>query len=382
MDAKATAAVQALLDELVADGTELGLQAVVYRNGEVVIDAAAGIADRESGRPVDGDTLFTVFSVSKGVTATCIHLLAERGRLSYDDPIARYWPAFAAEGKGQVTIRDALTHRAGLPHLPEGITPEGLCDWEGVCDGIAALSPLWEPGTETGYHAYSFGWILGEVLRRIDGRPIATFVQEEICAPINAPDIYFGIPDAVESRVATLENAPRPEGMPLPPPDALILRAIPPEVGTTGQVFNRADVRRAAIPAAGGIMSARSLARHYAALIGEVDGVRLLPAERIAAATALQTDATDVVIGVPTRKGLGYFLGGPRSPMSERISAFGHPGAGGSIGFADPEYGLAVGFTKNMLRAALDPTQASAYRVGQKIREALGIPSAEEVASH
>ncbi|MGD9895126.1 MAG: serine hydrolase domain-containing protein, partial [Dehalococcoidia bacterium] len=112
MDAKATAAVQALLDELVADGTELGLQAVVYRNGEVVIDAAAGIADRESGRPVDGDTLFTVFSVSKGVTATCIHLLAERGRLSYDDPIARYWPAFAAEGKGQVTIRDALTHRA------------------------------------------------------------------------------------------------------------------------------------------------------------------------------------------------------------------------------------------------------------------------------
>lgn len=381
MDSNATAAVQGLLDELISDGTELGLQAVAYRNGEVVIDAVAGVADRESGRPVNGDTLFTVFSVSKGVTATSIHLLAERGQLDYDDRIARYWPEFAAEGKGQVTIRDALTHRAGVPHLPEGITPEGLCDWDGVTAGIAALAPLWEPGTETGYHAYSFGWILGEVLRRIDGRPIATFVQEEICAPINAPDIYFGIPDTVEDRVATLENAPRPEGMPLPAPDALIMRAIPPDVGTTGQVFNRADVRRASIPAAGGIMSARSLARHYAALIGEVDGVRLLPAERIATATALQTDATDLVIGVPTRKGLGYFLGGPRSPMSERVSAFGHPGAGGSIGFADPEYGLAVGFTKNMLRTALDPTQASAYRVGQKIREALGIPSAEEVAS-
>ncbi len=381
MDTAATATVQALLDELVADGTELGLQAVAYRNGELVIDAVAGVADRQSGQPVDGDTLFTVFSVSKGITATCIHLLAERGQLDYDDRIARYWPEFAAEGKGQVTVRDALTHRAGVPHLPDAITPEGLCDWEGICAGIAALPPLWEPGTETGYHAYSFGWILGEVLRRVDGRPIATFVQEEICAPVGATDIYLGIPDGVESRVATLENAPRPEGMPLPAPDALIMRAIPPQVGTTGQVFNRADVRRASIPAAGGIMSARALARHYAALIGEVDGVRLLPAERIAVATALQTDATDLVIGVPTRKGLGYFLGGPRSPMSERVSAFGHPGAGGSIGFADPEYGLAVGFTKNMLRTALDPTQASAYRVGEKIREALGIPSAEEVAS-
>jgi len=381
MDTQASAAVQELLEDLVADGTELGLQAVAYRNGAIVIDAAAGIADRDSGQPVDGDTLFTVFSVSKGITATCIHLLAERGQLNYDDPIARYWPEFAAEGKGQVTIRDALTHRAGVPHLPEGISPEGLCDWDGVCAGIAALAPLWEPGTDTGYHAYSFGWILGEVLRRIDGRPIASFVEEEICAPINAPDIYFGIADAVENRVATLENAPRPEGMPLPASDALIMRAIPPDVGTTGQVFNRADVRRASIPAAGGIMSARSLARHYGALIGEVDGARLLPAERIATATALQTEATDVVIGVPTRKGLGYFLGGPRSPMSERVSAFGHPGAGGSIGFADPEYGLAVGFTKNMLRTALDPTQASAYRVGRKIREVLGIPSAEEVAS-
>jgi len=278
-------------------------------------------------------------------------------------------------------VRDALTHRAGVPHLPEGITPEALCDWDGICAAIAAHAPLWEPGAETGYHAYTFGWILGEVMRRIDGRPIETFVQEEICAPLGMRDIYVGIPDGVDGRVATLENAPRPEGMPLPPPDALILRAIPPQVGTTGEVFNRADVRRAAIPGAGGIMSARALARHYAALIGAVDGVRLLPAARVATATALQTDATDLVIGMPTRKGLGYFLGGPRSPMSERGTAFGHPGAGGSIGFADPEYGLAVGFTKNMLRVAPDPTRASAFRVAERIRDSLGIPSAAEAVS-
>jgi CubicO group peptidase (beta-lactamase class C family) len=380
MNTTATAAVQALLDELVSDGQELGLQAVAYLNGELVIDAAAGVADRATGRPVDGDTLFTVFSTTKGITATCIHLLAERGKLDYDDPIARYWPEFAAHGKDRVTVRDALTHRAGVPQMPADVTPAALGDWDRMCAAIAAQPPLWEPSTQTGYHAYTFGWILGEVLRRIDGRPIAAFVQDEICAPLGVRDIYFGIPGAVEGRVATLENAPPPEGAPQPPADALIFRAIPPAVGTTGAVFNRPDVRRAVIPAGGGIMSARAVARHYAALIGEVDGVRLLPPERVAIATALQTDAQDLVLGLPTRKGLGYFLGGPRSPMSERLTSFGHPGAGGSIGFADPEYGLAVGFTKNMLRTSLDPTQAAAFRVGQRIREALGIPSGAEVA--
>src|SRR5262245_6617535 len=290
MNQDANQAVHTLLEELVADGTELGLQAVAYRNGELVIDAFAGTADRDSGRPVDGDTLFTSFSTTKGITATCIHLLAERGQLDYDDPITRYWPEFGQNGKERATLRDALTHRVGIPQMPAGLAPENLGDWEGMCTALAALPPLWEPGTATGYHAYTFGWILGEVLRRIDGRPIATFVQEEICAPLNAPDIYMGIPDEVEARVATLENAPPPEGAPVPPPDALIFKAIPPKVGVTGAIFNRPDVRRASIPAGGGIMSARSLARHYAALIGELDGVRLLPAERIAVATELQTE--------------------------------------------------------------------------------------------
>lgn len=381
MNQDANQAVQALLEELTGDGTELGLQAVAYHNGEIAIDAFAGTADRATGRPVDGDTLFTSFSTTKGITATCMHLLAERGQLDYDAPIVRYWPEFGANGKQKATVRDALTHRAGVPQMPPGATPEDLCDWDGICAAIAALPPLWEPGTGTGYHAYTFGWILGEILRRIDGRPIGAFVQEEICAPLNAPDLYVGIPDAVEARVATLENAPPPEGAPQPPADALIFLAIPPQLGTGGAVFNRADVRRAAIPAAGGIMNARSLARHYAALIGEVDGVRLLPAERIAIATALQTSEQDRVIGFPVRKGLGYFLGGPLSPMSERESAFGHPGAGGSIGFADPEQGLAVGITKNTMRNSLDPTQATAYRVAQRIREALGIPSGGAVAA-
>jgi len=369
----ATAAVQSLLEEIIASGEETGLQAAAYLNGELVIDAAAGIADPDTGRSVDGDTLFTVFSTSKGVTATCMHLLAERGQLDYDAPVARYWPEFAARGKERVTVRDALTHRAGVPQMPDGLTPEDICAWDGITAAIADLPLLWEPGTKTGYHAYTFGWILGEVLRRIDGRQIAAFVQEEICAPLGMRDIYFGIPDDVEDRVAPLIGESLTENTGAE--DTLLPRAIPPHLAPSARVHNRPDVRRASIPAGGGIMSARAVARHYAALIGEVDGVRLLPPERIRIATELQTDDVDLAIGFPIRKALGYFLGGPYSPMSERIAAFGHPGAGGSTAFADPRYGLAVGFTKNRLVTSTDPTQAAAYRVGTKIREALGVPS-------
>lgn len=375
----ASAAVAALLDELVASGEELGLQVAAYLDGELVIDAAAGIADRESGRAVDGDTLFTVFSTTKGVTATCIHLLAERGLLRYEDRIARFWPQFAAAGKAQATVRDALTHQVGVPQLPADVTPEHFCDWDGICRAIAAQPPLWEPGSRTGYHAFTFGWILGEVLRRVDGRPIARFVEDEICRPLGIDDLYFGIPEApeVEARVATLENAPPPTAAPVPAPDALILQAIRPAIAP-GAIFNRLDLRRASIPGGGGIMTARAIARHYAALVGAVDGVRLLPAQRIAIATELQTEAVDAVIGAPIRKALGYFLGGPLSPMSGRISAFGHPGAGGSIGFADPAYRLAIGFTKNRLSTTLDPSQSAAYRVAHRVREVLDIPTATD----
>jgi CubicO group peptidase (beta-lactamase class C family) len=296
--------------------------------------------------------------------------------LDYDARVARYWPAFGARGKERVTVRDALTHRAGVPQMPEGLEPADICDWEGITAKIADLPLLWEPGTQTGYHAYTYGWILGEVLRRIDGRPIADFVQREIAAPLGLQDLYFGIPDGAEGRVAPLISEAVTDNAAAPDPDALLLKAIPPRLAPSARVHNRPDVRRASIPAGGGIMSARGIARHYAALIGEVDGVRLLPPERVGTATELQTNDVDLALGLPVRKALGYWLGGRLSPMSERSTAFGHPGAGGSIGFADPEYRLAVGFTKNRLVTALDPTQSAAYRVSERIREVLSVPSA------
>jgi CubicO group peptidase (beta-lactamase class C family) len=373
VDQRANQTVRGLLEELVASGEELGLQAAAYLRGELVVDAWAGVADRATGGPVDGRTLFTVYSVGKGITATCIYLLAERGQLDYDAPVARYWPAFAARGKERVSVRDVMTHRAGAPQMPEGTAPELICDWDRTCAAIADLPLLWEPGTRTGYHAITYGWILGEVLRRVDGRPFARFVQEEICAPLGLRDLYFGIPDDVEERVATLEAAPRPPEVPEPPPDALFYRAAPRSLNGG---WNRPDVRRACIPAAGGIMTARDVARHYAALIGTVDGVRLLPAERIATATTLQTSDEDLVLGYRVRKALGYWLGGKNSAFSERITAFGHAGASGATAFADPEYGLAVGFTKNMVRGiARTPGESPAFRVARCIRDAFGIPS-------
>jgi CubicO group peptidase (beta-lactamase class C family) len=202
-------------------------------------------------------------------------------------------------------------------------------------------------------------------------------VQEQVCKPLGIKDIYMGIPDDVEARVATLRNAPPDPNAPVQPPDALMRRAIPPIVGATGDVFNRPDVRRASIPGAGGIMSARALARHYAMLagFGTLGGAKVLNRERVETARTKQTEDRDEVIGLPIPKGLGYFLGGGGmgAAMGPSNRTFGHPGAGGSIGFADPEHRLAVGFTKNLMKGGGDPQRAAALLVANEIRAALGI---------
>lgn len=227
--------VQTLLDQFVERDVERGLQVAAYLNGELVVDAWAGIADPATGRPVDGETLFTVWSAGKGVAATVIHLLVERGLLGYDTLVASVWPAFGTHGKQAITVQHVLTHTAGIPQIPEGVSPAELLDWETMCQRITELAPLWPPGTATGYHAMTYGWLVGEVARRVDGRPFAQIVQQEICEPLGISSLFFGIPDRVEPRVAVLEEvAPRhhqfhhprtslpcpsfPRGEPLPQP--------------------------------------------------------------------------------------------------------------------------------------------------------------------
>jgi CubicO group peptidase (beta-lactamase class C family) len=347
-DSRANREVRAFLERLVATGKERGLQVAAYLHGKLVIDTWAGTLDPSASRPVDGDTLFPVYSTGKGVVATIIHLLAQRERLQYDDPIARFWPEFAANGKTAITVRHALNHTSGLANLPMNIPSKTFHDWDAICRHLAAAKPDSPPGHEIVYHAVTYGWILGELAHRADGRPFPRIVREEICQPLAARDIYFGIPDDVESRVALIEEPP-PEA---PPPGDV--GAIPTCIIPVGLWMNGPVARRACIPASNGIMNARSLARHYAALLpGGVDGVELLPPQRIKRATEMHVPRNhpDTV----TRQALGYVLGNTGDIFGPCTAAFGHQGYGGSRGFADPTRGFAIAFARNRFHNADSP---------------------------
>ncbi len=226
--------VQQLADELVSSGREIGLQVAVYSGGQQVVDVVAGAADPATGRPVAADTPFYAYSVGKAMTATIVHILAERGafgQAGYDTPVAEFWPEFAQHGKDKVTIRHALTHTAGIPGLPSDVTPEEVCDWDRICARVASLEPWWEPGTKTAYHAYTFGFILGELVRRVTGRRISELLQTEIVQPLGvAGELWFGMPADQLPRAARLEDDPAMAGFELPP-DSPFWKLAPPAVG-------------------------------------------------------------------------------------------------------------------------------------------------------
>jgi CubicO group peptidase (beta-lactamase class C family) len=370
-------AVEAAIREAVASGREVGLQAAVVVGAELVFEAAAGIADRETSRPVTADTLFPVFSATKGITATAVHLQAERGYLDYDAPIAHYWPEFAAAGKAPATVRHALLHQVGIPQMPPGCTVEQMCDWGWMTAAIAGMAPLWVPGTRSGYHAYTFGWILGETVSRVDPerRPFGRFVEEELARPLGGVDLWLGIPDEVELRIARLVEGRAPAHVPA---DSLIGKAIPADLFTNQAVFGRPDVRRSCHPGAGGIANARGLARMYALLAagGEIGGRRLLSKERVDEAAAIQLDDFDAVLGRRVTRGLGYWVAGASggastAPMGEDPTSFGHPGAGGSIAWADRRRGAGIALLKNRMLAAATPAENHLNAIADAIRGAL-----------
>ena len=256
----ASAKVRATLETLVRDTPEIGLQVAAYLDGKLVVDAWAGMADEATKKAVDGDTMFMLSSTTKGVTSTCMHVCVEKHKLDYDMPIVKVWPEFGANGKGDATLRHALCHRTGVPQTPVGYTPDWLPDWDRMCRGIAELKPMYPIGERTAYHSLNFGYINGEILRRVDGRSIAQFLQEEICKPLGINGLYLGVPDSELRRVAVLTDAP-------PAPADYDARMVGEPAGSyVAKVFNRPEVQKASIPASGGIMSARGLARHYAML--------------------------------------------------------------------------------------------------------------------
>ena len=360
--------VQEAVDELVESGAERGLQVAVYRHGEQVVDAVAGVADHETGRPVTSDTPFYAYSTGKGATATVAHLLVERGLFGYDTRIAELWPEFGAHGKDSATVRHALTHAVGVPGLPSDTTPEDLCDWDKMCAVIADSEPWWEPGTKSAYHAYTFGYIVGEVVRRATGKPISQVLREEIAAPLGvAGELFFGVPEAELGRLARLEDAEGgAEMLAAMPDDSPFFKWGPRATFPTAEFGNRKDVLMADIPA-GGKMSARAMARMYAALLGEVDGVRLISPERLREVSAPAFSGEDQIMGNPFTWALGYAFGRTGPEGQETSTVFGMGGAGGSNAYADKATGTAFALTKNRLT----PDSAAAERVAGIVTRAV-----------
>jgi CubicO group peptidase (beta-lactamase class C family) len=342
--------VQQALDEAVASGAERGVQAAVYQNGKLVADVAAGVTDADTNTPVTPDTLFCATSTGKGLTSTVVHVLAERGVLDYDAPIAEVWPEFAAHGKEKATLRHALAHTIGLPEMPGDITPDGLGDWDAVCTYLAESEPWWTPGTKTGYHALTFGYIIGEVVRRATGKPIHEVLKDEVSGPLGVSnELFFGVPESELGRVAKLEDVEGAnEALASMPPDLPLFKAVPLAVAPQADVYNRPGYLKSHIPA-GGTLTARGVARMFAALAGEVDGVRLISAERLREVSLPAATDEDQIFGFPATKTLGYDFGMPFQNTTETPREFGAGGLNGSAASVDIETGTAIAVNKNRI---------------------------------
>ncbi len=359
---------------------EVGVQVAAFLDGRLIVDCWTGCADPSgSGRLVDGDTLFTTFSATKGVTATALARLVDQGALSYDTLVVEVWPQYGQAGKAATTIEDVLAHRAGIPAMPPGLTPEMMCDWSYMVGALERAVPVFAPGTTNAYHTLNWGWLVGEIIQRADPgrRRLDVFVKEELLDPLGIADIYLGAPDEVLWRVApVLVAGPR-----LPGAHPLTESASPVSVGP-GTVYNRRAVRQAIIPGAGGIMTARSAARLFAmiAMGGELDGVRLLstgivdsfPVPRPNADETDETLQTAALIG---RR--GYWLGGP-PPCGYPAAGHGtrticSPGAGGSVVWADLDTGLSAAIFHNAMHqaqmASHDPEVNPFLRLADTIRD-------------
>ena len=338
-------AVDSLLDELIGSGGEIGLQVVVIRNGRTLVDAARGVADPRTGEPVDRDTLFWAGSTAKGVASSVAHVLVERGEVADDLRVADVWPEFGALGKGTVTLRHVLLHTAGVPGLPAVTSATDLCDWDHMCAVIAGAEPWWEPGTRFGYHAKTFGYLLGETLRRATGATISSLLRRHVTGPLGvADDVHFGVPERLLPRVARQVRGEgrAPDG---PPPGSPLARAMPPGVVPDAGYANRVDLLSCDIPSEG-TMTAGGVARLYSALLGHAAGVSLVSAERRATMAAVAFTGMDEVMGFPTSWAFGYSPTRP-SGRGRLGSTFGMVGMNGSAAYADIDSGVAVAVMRN-----------------------------------
>ncbi|MCX5231940.1 serine hydrolase domain-containing protein [Streptomyces sp. NBC_00233] len=354
------AAVREAFEDNFRTRDELGAAVTVQVHGETVVDLWAGWADAARTRPWERDTVVNVWSTTKGVTALCAHLLADRGLLDLDAPVATYWPEFAAAGKEKLPVRHLLSHRAGLSGLREPLTLAEFYDWEVTTARLAATEPWWEPGTRSGYHAMTYGFLVGEVIRRITGRLPGAFLHDEITGPLGI-DFTIGLPEKEAVRAAELVH---PRTSSASEQAAFFAQLEPaaqaalanPLVGVTEA--NSPEWRAAELPAANGHGTARAVARLYGFLAGHggadgAGGHRLLSTAAAERAREGQGACRDLVLGAgfahDTECALGLWLSGPNASYGPNPRAFGHDGFGGSCGLADPESGVSLGYVMNRM---------------------------------
>jgi CubicO group peptidase (beta-lactamase class C family) len=354
-----------------------GAAVAVYRDGRKVVDLWAGARDVDgtaATAPWERGTAQIVRSATKGVVAAGLLLLHQRGELDLDAPVGAYWPEYKAAGKERTLVRHVLAHRAGVPVLDRPLTPAEAADPDLGAAAVAAQTPAWEPGTDHGYHAQTYSWLTGELVRRITGRPVGEWIADEIAAPVGA-DLWLGLPAAQRGRVGRVGQveAPAQTGALKTRPKPAVAAAYADPSSLTRRAFaaitplpdeNDPAYRAAALPASNGIATADGLARFYASLIGEVEGgIRLLRPETVELARGEQSSGPDRVLVVNTRFGLGPMLHGAASPLLSPAS-FGHPGRGGALGLADPESGTAFGYVTNGFRSSVtaDPRAQALLR--------------------
>ena len=338
---------------------DVGAGFAVHVHGELVVDIWAGLADKESGTPWTEDTLQLVFSTTKGVAAICVGMLAERGVIDLDAPLAQYWPEFGAAGKEALTVRQVMSHQCGLPVVDAELSRDEILAVTPVVEALAAQAPLWEPLTGHGYHALTYGWLVGELIARADGRRINQFLQDEVTGPLGA-EMWIGLPESEEPRAAVLLDAPPPATaeelelmMQVMGPGTMGFRALTMDGALAdpsgfSPVWNSQQVHASEIPAANGMTNARSLSAIYGATVAPVNGKQLLSSATVADLATEQVYGPDKTLVAETRFGTGFMLRCALIPLLGEGS-YGHAGAGGSLGYADPETGVGYGYVMNQM---------------------------------
>lgn len=370
-------------------GREVGAAFCAHVEGRKVVDLYGGWFDRAGTRPYGPDALQLVFSTTKGATAICANLLAQRGLLDMDEPVSTYWPEFDQAGKGSMPVRYLLCHQAGVPAIDRRLSPDELQAWTPVAEALAGQTPFWEPGTAHGYHALSYGYLVGEVVRRITGRSLGTYFAEEVAAPLGL-EFFIGLPEEYEDRVSPIVGAnfegglggdSNADGAPSGFASTLVARSLNLGGAIRDRVWmNQRAWHAAEMPGGNGITNATSLSRMYAALIGTVDGgppePLLSPAQVELARTPLTSGADQVFASVgftlEQKIGLGFWRSSPVTLFGGEGS-FGHGGAGGSYGFADPEHGLAVGYVMNKMAMEEFTGDSRSHGLIRALYEAIGV---------